>query len=295
LTTLLLVNPAAGRGRGGRLKLRAEAACRQYWSDLAVEETAGPGDGVRLARFAAEAGVERLLVLGGDGTVHEAANGLLQATVSQRPPLGVLPVGTGNDYAKLTGLGGAGPEQAARRLSRGRIRRLDAGRVGETFFVNALGVGFDAEVARRVNCGRLQGPVAYLVAVAQTYRSFSPLEIAVVVESGRFEETALLVEVGIGAVVGGGFRLNPAARPDDGEFDVCVIRKLSLGEFVTRLPLAILGWHTRLRQVRAFRSPRVTLESLAGPVLAHLDGEVRTMGPRLEIVIEPQCLSVICA
>ncbi len=260
-----------------------------------MAETTGPGDGVERARHAAEDGVERVLVLGGDGAVHEAANGILTARTSPLPPLGVLPVGTGNDYAKLTGTAGLGIEQAADRLHRGKIRRLDVGRMAGEYFVNAAGVGFDAEVARRVNGMRLRGPPAYLIAVAQAYRSFKPRRIGLFTPAGCVDEIVLLIEIGIGGVVGGGFRINPGASPDDGLFDVCVVRSLSLFEFVTRLPLVMLGWHTRLRQVRCFKTDRLTLESADGPLMAHLDGEVRTLGPPLEVTLEPARLPVLCA
>jgi len=141
--TLLLVNPAAGRGRAGRLKDRVLTACRSSWSDVTLMETTAPGDGVDRARHAAEAGVERVLVLGGDGAVHEAANGILTARTSALPALGVFPVGTGNDYAKLTGTAGLRIEQAASRLHRGKVRSLDVGCMAGEYFVNAAGVGFD--------------------------------------------------------------------------------------------------------------------------------------------------------
>ncbi|HUL68809.1 MAG TPA: diacylglycerol kinase family protein [Gemmatimonadales bacterium] len=294
-TTLLLVNPAAGRGRAGRLKDRALTACRSAWSDVTLMETTAPGDGVDRARHAAEAGVELVLVLGGDGAVHEAANGILTARTTPLPALGVLPVGTGNDYAKLTGTTGLGIEQAASRLRSGRVRTLDVGRIASEYFVNSAGVGFDAEVARRVNGMRLRGPPAYLLAVAQAYGSFKPLRIRLVTAREGVEEVVLVIEVGIGGVVGGGFRINPGASPDDGLFDVCLVRSLSLFEFLTRLPLVMLGWHTRLRQVRCFKTDRLTIESLDGPLLAHLDGEVRTLGSRLEVTIEPARLPVLFA
>ena len=293
--TLLLVNPAAGRGRAGRLKDRVLTACRSSWSDVTLMETTAPGDGVDRARHAAEAGVERVLVLGGDGAVHEAANGILTARTSTLPALGVFPVGTGNDYAKLTGTAGLRIEQAASRLHRGKVRSLDVGCMAGEYFVNAAGVGFDAEVARRVNGMTLRGPPAYLIAVAGAFGSFKPQRIRLVVANETIEEVALVVEIGIGGVVGGGFRINPGALPDDGLFDVCLVRRLSPFEFITRLPLVMLGWHTRLPQVRCFKTDRLTIESFDGPLMVHLDGEVRTLGSRLEVTLEAARLPVLCA
>jgi diacylglycerol kinase family enzyme len=131
VTTLLLINPAAGRGRAGELASRARSACQSAWRDVACLETDAPGAAVPMVRDAVESGVERVIVLGGDGTLHEAANGLLTARVERRPPISVVPAGTGNDFAKLIGTVGLDPARAVAALVRGRIRPLDVGGRGE--------------------------------------------------------------------------------------------------------------------------------------------------------------------
>ncbi len=297
MPTLLLVNPAAGHGRAERLAAKAEAACGRYWREVRVAVTRAPGEGATLVREAIAIGCARVLALGGDGTVHEAANGILSAPLEQRPALGVIPVGTGNDYAKLSGTWGQSITEAVGTLSKARVARFDAGQAWGEYFINSIGIGFDAEVARRVSgYKRLRGTAAYLGAALATFRSFEAPRLAV--ESGldSFEDTTLLLEVGIGAVVGGGFRLTPEARPDDGLFDVCAIRSQGLGGFLVKLPLAMFGRHGGLNGVRMFRTGKLVVRNVSGaPIVAQLDGEVRTAAGPLEITQYAGALPVLVA
>jgi YegS/Rv2252/BmrU family lipid kinase len=295
MTTLLVVNPAAGRGHAGRSAGDALAAARTAWGDTTVVETTAPGSAVGQVQAAVEAGAERVLVLGGDGTLHEAANGLLRAQVAARPPLGILAAGTGNDYAKMAGTAGLGAGAAVGRLARGRVRRFDVGEAWGEFFLNSIGIGFDAEVAREVNgmtWGR--GLPAYLAAVATVITRFEAFDAEVTAPPHDFRDRLLLMEIGIGPCVGGGFRLTPHASPEDGLFDVCAIQRLSVAGILSKLPLAMLGRHTRLRQVRYFQA--TTLSIRAPAVLrAQFDGELRAAGNSMDVRIHPQALPVMIA
>lgn len=296
MTTLLVVNPAAGHGRAARRAAEAEHALRETWKDVERVDTAAPGDAVSLVRKRVEGGLERVVVLGGDGTLHEAANGLLQAQVTERPPVALLPAGTGNDYAKMTGTFGLSTGDAVRRLGRGRVARFDVGRVADEYFVNSIGVGFDAEVTRLVNQATWgSGLLLYLTAALRVIAKFRAFEAEVEADGHSFSDKLLLLEVGIGPVVGGGFKLTPFARPDDGELDVCAIRSLSVAGILAKLPLAMLGKHTRLPEVRYFRTTRLAFTARQGPVRAQLDGEVRDVNGRLEVGIETGALPVLIA
>lgn len=297
MPTLLLVNPVAGHGRAARLANEASEVCGRYWPDLQVVTTTAPGTGVALVREAAAAGCARVLALGGDGTVHEAANGILALPAAKRPALGVIPVGTGNDYAKLSGTYGRSVPEAVRLLAGARVARMDAGVAWGEYFINSIGIGFDAEVARRVaEYHRLRGVPAYLAAALKTFRSFVPPRLAVAADGVSFEEEILLLEVGIGTVVGGGFRLTPEARPDDGLFDVCSIRRQGALGFALKLPLAMLGRHAGLDGVRMFRTDRLTVRASDGaPLRAQLDGELRSGPGPLEITQLPGALPVLMA
>jgi YegS/Rv2252/BmrU family lipid kinase len=296
VTTLLVVNPAAGHGRAGRLAAPARAAVEAAFGDTRLVETGAPGDAIGLVRDAVRRGVDRILVLGGDGTLHEAANGMLTSGVAVLPPIGVVPAGTGNDFAKLTGTLGGGLHEAIRRMARGRVRRLDVGFAWDEYFFNSVGIGFDAEVAREVNHSkRGRGLPAYIAAVAQVGRRFTPFHARVITLEFDFSDVFMLLEIGIGPIVGGGFRLTPFAEPDDGLLDICAIRQLSMPGLLLRLPLAIMGKHTRLRHVRHFRTTAITVQAIEGPLVAQLDGEVRSVSATMEVRIQAGVLPVLVA
>lgn len=294
MTTLLLVNPAAGHGRAARLAPAAESAAREAWGDMERVNTTGPKAGVDLVRRAVEAGARRVVVLGGDGTAHEAANGILRAGVADRPPLAVVPAGTGNDFAKLCGTAADGPEAAIARLARGTIRRLDVGEAWGEFFLNSAGVGFDADVAERLTRLRHgRGLPVYLLTVFRALAGRRPFEAEIQAGPHSFTDRLLLLEIGNGPVVGGGFRITPGAVPDDGLFDVCAVQDMPTLSLLVRLPLVMVGRHLGLRQCRHFRCDRLTVRSRSGELTAHFDGEVRRRSEPLEARVLPAALPVL--
>ncbi len=296
VTTILLVNPTAGHGLAGRLAPATLAAARRAWGDVRQVDTTGPNEAVALVRQAVEAGASRIVTLGGDGTIHEAANGLLTARVDQRPPITVIAAGTGNDLAKLCGTLGLTPAAAIERLAGGSIRRLDVGEAWGEFFLNSVGVGFDAEVAERLKLlkhGR--GLAAYLLTVLRTLNDRQPFDAEVEAGSHSFSDRLLLLEVGNGPVVGGGFRITPLAQPDDGLFDVCAIQDMPIPLILSRLPLVMLGRHLGLRQVRHFQCDRLTIRSRTGELMAQMDGEVRRRNEPLEVRLIPAALPILVA
>jgi diacylglycerol kinase (ATP) len=296
VSTLLLVNPTAGRGRAGRLAAEAEHAAGTAWGAVERLDTTAPGSATAQVRHRVEAGVQRILVLGGDGTLHEAANGLLRATVAPRPPIGILPAGTGNDYAKMTGTVGLSPTAAVRRLLQGQVRQFDVGEARGEYFLNSIGIGFDAEVARVVaRWTWFRGLAAYLAATVQVLARFAPIDVEVTTPSGAFTDRLLLLEVAIGPCVGGGFRLTPDAKPDDGLLDLCAVRHLPMFQAMIRLPLAMAGRHTRLRAVRMLQTTEVAVRSPAAGLHAQLDGELREVSGTLFIRLLPGALPVLTA
>ncbi|HEU5358076.1 MAG TPA: diacylglycerol kinase family protein [Gemmatimonadales bacterium] len=294
MPTALLYNPAAGRGLAPKLRDRALRAAGAHWPRIELLETREPGDGVRLAREAATAGIDLLLVLGGDGTVHEAANGV-RAAGAAAPRIGVLPCGTGNDFAKLVGTARCRPEEAVRRLAAGAPATFDTGEAWGERFVNSAGVGLDAEVAHELRTvKRLRGTAAYAVALLRTLRSFRALELEVSVAGERWTGRWTAVVLGNGQVEGGSFRLTPDARPDDGQLDLCAVSALGTARLLTLIPTLFWGGHGRFREVRLTRVTGVVIRSPGAPLRLHLDGEIRAPGPReVEFRVVPASLPVL--
>ena len=277
---LLIINPAAGHGRGRKAAAAVTTAARRRWADLEVVTTRGPGAATGLARDAAVAGFSIVLVLGGDGTLHEVANGLLGSDAHDLPAIGAIPVGTGNDFARLSGTGGLAPPRAVDALAHARRLVIDVGRAWNEYFINSLGLGLAGEVAYRVNrMKRLGGVSAYLLGVLQTMGSFRPLGIELATPDGTtVVARCLALEVGNGATSGGGFRLTPDARPDDGLLDYCLIRPLGALGILAKLPRAVRGTHVTLPEVTMGRAAQLSITG-DRPLRAHFDGEVRSPGP----------------
>ena len=232
---------------------------------------------------------DTVVVVGGDGTIHEVAQGLLLS----KTRLAVVPAGSGNDFAKCLNLP-AGVDDAVELILQGRSQLTDAGRIDERPFVNGVGIGFDGAVnaeARRMK--RLTGFAAYFVAMLRTLPRFSPIEMVIEVDGEVFRERAYLTAVGNGAVCGGGFRLTPRARTDDGLLDVTVIGPMSLPALLWHLPKAFTGTIEKAPLVSTRRGGRIVVES-PSPLPVHADGEVySTDKTRHVIEVVPRALDVI--
>jgi len=285
VTTAIIYNPVAGRGKARATVDAVVDEARRHFDGIEVLPTEAPGDGVRRGRQAVEQGFERIIVVGGDGTVHEVANGILKSGSAHRPLLSVVPEGTGNDFAKLIGTDRLGPREAVRRLARGTPARFDVGEAWGEYFVNTLGLGLDAEVTMHLrSVKRLRGTLAYGKALLGALRTYRDISLEVEVGTERFEGEWLMVAVGMGAVEGGGFHLMPGARPDDGLLDICAIRPTPLWKLLLLIPKVMMGTHGGRSECWMGRATAVTLRGKA-PLTIHSDGELRSPGDH-EVTIQ---------
>jgi YegS/Rv2252/BmrU family lipid kinase len=264
----VIANPYAGRGRVqdflGPFVTRAEAMGRR----IDLELTQRPGHAVELARSAA-ATADAICVVGGDGTVHEVANGLLPNPV----PMVVIPCGSGDDFARLVGCP-RNAEELFAVVEDGVGVELDVLDCGERYCVNSCGLGFEAQVTKNSrSIQRLKGLPLYLLALGKALVEFNCPELKITLENGDvISGERLLVSVGNGISAGGGFFLTPDAVPDDGLIDLCVVEKMGRVKMMGLLPLSLKGTHTTRREVDMRRTRSLTVES-KGPLHFHIDGE----------------------
>lgn len=261
-----------------------------------------PRHATEIARQAAREGFDVVAALGGDGTVHEVINGLLAAPAGRRPLLGVVPVGSGNDFCNNVGLP-RDPEQAMHTLFHGKPRPVDMGRVtdgaGRTeYWDNTLGIGFDATVTiYSYKITRLQGFSMYLWAVIQTIiRNHDAPSMTVETDTEKFEKETLMLTVCNGPREGGGFHVAPGAVLDDGVLNYAMITKVSRPMMFRLIPEVMNGTHGRFRQVRLGTCRRLSVSS-AKPVTVHADGEIfagfTSDVTQLKIEVLPQALHVV--
>ena len=271
---VFVANPAAGKGREGREETRLRATLEKAGLDGRWMKTSAPDHGIALAEQSAREGAELLVAVGGDGTVNEVVDGLMRVPKERRPLLGVIPAGTGCDYARLLGLRNWDIAGAAEALLGRRTRRLDAGEVNGRYFANGVGLGFDGEVAAdAAKVTWIRGFPAYLTAVFRVLATWRNFRLTAEVDGEILEGLTLLAAVTIGPASGGGFHLTPDARPDDGLFDLCRLGDFGKLEALRNLPKALNGSHVRLEKATLRRGRSVTLRA-DRPLTAHVDGNV---------------------
>jgi diacylglycerol kinase (ATP) len=294
MSVRFLVNPKAGRGIGSEEFDRLRRLASRAGAGFVVSRSAA--DLTEQARRAAADGVERLLVAGGDGTMHHAVQGL--AVAGTACALGVIPLGTGNDLAGTLGV----PRDVAAAVERalsGEIRRIDLARVGDIRCVGYAGVGFDSEVARVANEVKiLRGPLVYLYSVIRTLAAFRAPMMRIVWsdgDEGRYEARAMFVTVANLPRLGGGMRIAPAARIDNGLLDLVIVREVSRGTLLSVFPKVYKGRHVGHPAMLLTRARRVEI-ALDRPMTMYGGGEpVRDMaaGETVAVEVEPGALAVV--
>jgi diacylglycerol kinase (ATP) len=274
----LIVNPNADLGR-------AWIAARDFRP--IVEEFGGadwagtvyPTHAVELARQAGEQGYELVIAAGGDGTAHEVLNGLMQVPKEHRPHLGVVPLGSGNDFAHGIGMDPQ-PLQALHQIFTGKPKSIDLVRLEDNlgrieYFGNTLGIGFDATVTiRSRNFRQFHGFLIYLVAVVQTILlNHDAPRIKIQSDREQWEQEMLLLVLCNGGREGGGFRVQPQAKLDDGILNYAGIQRVSRPMMFRLLPEVMRGTHGRFRQVKMGEFVQMKIES-DRPLYIHIDGEI---------------------
>ncbi len=288
---VVVANPTAGRGKGGRLIGRVDAILNEIGVDHEIRVSTSAADLERLAREAGEQGARVVAALGGDGTVGLAANGLLGTGAA----LAVLPAGTGDDFARA--IGTRRLDAATRLLADPVIRSVDVIRLtagAETrHYVCVAGAGFDSEVSETANAMKkgLGATGTYIAAVLKTLPRFVPAAFHLQVDDRSIDVHAMLVVLGNGTSYGGGMKVTPAALLNDGELDICIVGAMKTAAFLRAFPKVFRGSHTNHPKVTMLRGRTVKLEA-DRRVNVFADGE--RVGP-LPAVFEvlPEALPVV--
>ncbi len=300
MAAILILNPAADKGRAGQMQAQLESWARPY-GGTKIERTQQPGHARQLARQAEEEGCDLIIAAGGDGTIHEVVNGLVQGNHA-RTRLAVVPIGSGNDFVGSLGLP-VDPQAALQRAFEGQVRRIDLARLEDdqgrfVIVSNAVGVGFDALIAIEASMiTRVHGFPMYLLATLRTilFQYYAP-NFRFRFDQEKVAQPGLLLAIGLGARVGGGFRLTPEARHDDGLLDSCLIGPVGRLTMLRMLTQVMQGTHVTHSAVRMFRNQQISLTAdQALPV--HVDGEIfaypRNNVRRLTITSLPQALQLM--
>ena len=283
----LLVNPTSGRGKGARIAPRVAARLRAAGIEVVELITTSAEDVPPRTREAIKTLADAVVVVSGDGTIHQ----VVQEMAGGDQPLGVVPAGTGNDFARALGVPLDDPEAAADRIINGTRRRVDLLKAKDEFITTIVASGFDSLVNKRANAMRWpKGQSRYTVATFAELRTFTPLTYSVTLDGDVIDTEAMLVAVGTVASYGGGLRICEGASIDDGLLDVTIIRPVSRLTLLTLFPKLSKGTHVPHPQITQLRGRTVRLES-AG-ITAYADGEPLSPLP-VDIEVAPGALTVL--
>ncbi len=296
----VIVNPVAGANSTYRKWPRISRLLKYVGLSFDYQYTEGIGHAIELARAAASDGYRYLVAVGGDGTVHEVANGILNSTNASSTALGVVSTGTGGDFARSVGIPGhytsacsclTSPHRAL--IDVGVVEYRSHGQTLQRYFVNAAGIGFDAAAVEMTE--RLPkyfgGSIPYLVGLLRTligYRNQS-----VVMRIGDKVETARILSLVVanGSYFGGGMHVAPEASLNDSLLDTVVIGDIGKFDLIKSLPMIYEGTHGNHPKVSMDKAEKVTVES-SERILVQADGELLGEGPASFWLI-PAALSIV--
>jgi diacylglycerol kinase (ATP) len=300
--TFVILNPWAGRGAAGRKQPELERALADAGIDYTLRMTHVRGGATELTCQAIAQGYTRVVAVGGDGTINEIVNGIKRAekTEKRSAALGIVPLGTGSDFARSAFVhDGKDLHAAVLRLVHGRTMAVDVGHVQVAggdgrFFVNGLGLGLDAQAAAEaLKIRRLKGLAVYLVAILRAQRSYRAPTMSVRYDDAHVRRRLLFASVANGRFQASGFLLTPDAQIDDGKLDVCIVDHMGLIGVVRHLPKVIHGTHVGLKEVTLAQVCAVTVAA-EGPIPVATDGEVVTTDARtIHTRILPRSLELL--
>lgn len=297
----IILNPMADMGNAWRVARDLRSITVEQggvdWSG-----TVYPGHAIELAKQAGEQGYDMVIAMGGDGTVHEVVNGIMQLPEDKRPILGVVPVGSGNDFGHAIGV----PKQSDHALAHalhGQPSAIDLGVMTDEsgrreYFDNTLGIGFDAIVTIRSHrLPLLRGFLMYLTAVIQTiFLNHDPARVTFETEKEQWQEDVLMTTICNGGREGGGFMLSPDSNITDGVLEYLTVQNVSRAMMFRLVPEFMKGTHRRFKQIRMGECKKLTMIA-DRPLYIHADGEIYTsFGSNLRKVsfeVLPNALKVV--
>lgn len=279
----LILNPMADMGRAWKVANDLRPIVQEFKGEISWSGTVYPTHATELAKQAAAEGCDLVIALGGDGTVHEVVNGLMQIPEAKRPIMGVVPIGSGNDFAHALGVPKESDRALVHALKAETVSAIDIGLLTDEsngrneYFDNTVGAGFDAVVTIRSHkLPIVKGFLMYLTAVIQTIiLNHSPAKIQFQSDAESWEDTVLMTTICNGGREGGGFFISPESKIDDGALQFLNVKKVSRAMMFRLVPEFMKGTHLRFQQIQLGTFKKLRMKS-DRPLYIHADGEIFT-------------------
>jgi YegS/Rv2252/BmrU family lipid kinase len=290
-TIAVVLNPTAGGGKALGLLPKINAELTKLNRPYHIHVTKSPGDGLATARRYASDGVALVICVGGDGTLNEVVNGILES--GKRVPFGLVSAGHGGDFARTAGTS-KHVDVAVQRACSGKSRAIDAGRVtfddGATrAFINVAGLGFDALVAEKCQSTRLPGStLPYLAAAFSSLVTFKNIQVKIEADGVPSETKAVFVQIANAKYMGGGLMMAPDADIADGELQLAIVGDFRKPELLRALPGVYSGKHVGHPKFSQVAAKRIRIETVQ-PARVQVDGEIMGHAP-VTFTVEPGAL-----
>ncbi len=295
----LIINQTAGGGK----PQRHISEILNYFDSLPgfeyqISYTPASGEATALSLQAAERGVDTIISVGGDGTINEIINGILQST--KQPALGIIPAGWANDFIKSVPIP-KDIKHSCHIISQQKTKMIDVALINKhTYYANIFGIGLDAHIAALANIMKTKYPdwktlSAYVYVFATIKTLLAPIpffRVKITIDNQVIEDEMLFVAVANGQTEGGKFKIAPEAEIDDGFLDIYVVRKMNRFRCLYLFPKVMSGTHLEVREVSFHRGKEIFIET-TGPVTAQVAGEILPAETHYHIQLLPKKLKLI--
>ncbi len=287
MKTLLVFNPFAGHGRAGKILPEVEAYFQEKNIDFDLRTTDYHEHGILIVRESDFSQYDGIVAAGGDGTLFEVINGYYQNGARKKPPIGILPIGTGNAFARDLELHNSHWKDAIDIIARKSVRKVDVGQFtthGETYyFLNILGLGFVADVGEIAQKLKVFGNFSYTLGVLQKTIFLNSYPLTINIDGQEYQRDNIFVEISNTRWTSN-FLMAPSAEIDDGYLDVTLLGKLGRIKLLQSFPKIFTGEHIHIEEVETFKAKEIRVETAVPKVLTP-DGELLGITP-----MEVKCL-----
>lgn len=267
---MVIINPTAGAGDSKTLLPVINEKFEQHDLDFDIKVSSRVGDITEIVRESEKENYNEILIVGGDGSVLEAINGIEKF---EETSIGIIPCGTGNDFCKSVGIA-EDYNEAIRQFISGRVKRVDLGLVNDTLFINVCSFGIDGEIIKGKEKSRLNGPLAYTVSTLKQGLVYKAQSVVMEIDDKIYEEDIMLVAIGNGKFFGGGMMILPDAEVDDEYLDVCIVRKVSNLKFTLLYPKIYKGTLNDVKEVEYLRCKKFSIKGVDKNLPINADGNL---------------------
>ncbi|MDR5658897.1 diacylglycerol kinase family lipid kinase [Serpentinicella sp. ANB-PHB4] len=275
MTYLFIINPVAGKHNSEATISIIKEKMKKHGLKHEIKITSRVGEAKQLAKDAISSHIDTIVAVGGDGTIHEVLNGM----VNSNKNLGIIPAGTGNDLARTLGLP-LDIEESLDKIIEGKIKKIDIGCFNEEYFINFASVGLDALIASEANKIKklIASKYAYILSVILSLTRFKSPKLKIRIDDLYMEKDIMLVAICNGAYYGGGMKIAPKADLQDGCFDICIVNKMNKLKLLWLFPSIFKGNHIKYKDVEMFKGRKVEID-YEGYIEVNTDGEIKNARP----------------